>query len=187
MTGLHNMENALAVYAAGAHAGLPHSALAAGLQSFSGVRRRQDVRGEAAGVTVVDDFAHHPTAIAETLAGLRGIHGPGRLIGVFEPRSATSRRNVFQARFVEALGQADHVVLAALHAPEGIPEAERLDPAQVVADLRAGGTGAEQLDGVEAMVRHLTGICREGDTVVVMSSGGFGGLVEKLLVALGEK
>ena len=185
MTGLHNMENALAVYAAGAHAGLPHSALAAGLQSFSGVRRRQDVRGEAAGVTVVDDFAHHPTAIAETLSGLRGVHGSGRLVAVFEPRSATSRRSVFQDRFVEALGRADQVVLAGLHAPEGIPEAERLDLARVVAELRASGTGAQQLDSVEAMVQHLRQYCQEGDTVVVMSSGGFGGLVEKLLAALG--
>jgi len=137
-----------------------------------------------AGVTVVDDFAHHPTAIAETLAGLRGVHGPGRLVAVFEPRSATSRRSVFQARFVEALGQADHVVLADLHAPEGIPEDERLDPARVVADLREAGTVAEQLGSVEQMVAHLRALCRDGDTVVVMSSGSFGGLVEKLLEAL---
>ena len=184
MTGLHNMENALAVYAAGAHAGVSHEALAAGLASFAGVRRRQDVRGVAAGVTVVDDFAHHPTAIAETLAGLRGVHGPGRLVAVFEPRSATSRRNVFQDRFVEALGRADHVVLASLHAPEGIPEAERLDLDRVVADLRAAGTGAEHFPSVEAMVEHLVATCREGDTVVVMSSGGFGGLIDKLLSAL---
>ncbi len=184
MTGLHNMENALATYAVGAGVGLDHQALAAGLASFAGVRRRQDVRGRVAGVTVVDDFAHHPTAIAETLAGLRGVHGPGRLVAVFEPRSATSRRSVFQARFVEALGQADHVVLADLHAPEGIPEDERLDPARVVADLREAGTVAEQLGSVEQMVAHLRALCRDGDTVVVMSSGSFGGLVEKLLEAL---
>ncbi len=184
MTGLHNMENALAVLAVGHHAGLGPEALAAGLGSFAGVRRRQDVRGRAAGVTVVDDFAHHPTAIAETLDGLRGVHGSGRLVAVFEPRSATSRRSVFQDRFVEALGRADHVVLAGLHAPEGIPADQRLDLTRVVADLRACGTGAEQLDDVEQMVQHLAAFCHDGDTVVVMSSGGFGGLIDKLLSRL---
>ena len=184
MTGLHNMENALAVLAVGHHAGLDPEALAAGLGSFAGVRRRQDVRGRAAGVTVVDDFAHHPTAIAETLDGLRGVHGSGRLVAVFEPRSATSRRSVFQDRFAEALGRADHVVLAGLHAPEGIPKDERLDLARVVADLRASGAGAEQLDDVEQMVRHLAAYCQDGDTVVVMSSGAFGGLIDRLLAAL---
>ena len=184
MSGLHNMENALAVYGVGAGLGLPHEQLAAGLSSFAGVRRRQDVRGVRGGVTVVDDFAHHPTAIAETLAGLRGVHGPGKLVAVFEPRSATSRRSVFQQRFVEALSQADRVVLAGLHAPEGIPVDQRLDPAQLVAELNASGTEAVLLLEVEAMVAHLAGSCSAGDTVVVMSSGGFGGLIEKLLAAL---
>ena len=186
MTGLHNMENALAVSAVALGLGLEADAVARGLQSFAGIRRRQDVRGQRGGVTVIDDFAHHPTAVRETLAGLRGVHGDGRLVAVFEPRSATSRRNVFQQAYVEALAQADAVVLAPLHAPEGIDEAQRLDPAAVVAQLSADSIDAVLLDTVPAMVAHLAGTCQAGDTVVVMSSGGFGGLIDQLLSALGD-
>jgi UDP-N-acetylmuramate: L-alanyl-gamma-D-glutamyl-meso-diaminopimelate ligase len=186
MTGAHNAANALAVAAAARRLGLDGAAVAAGLAGFAGVRRRQEVRGVARGVTVIDDFAHHPTAIAETLAGLRGAHGEGRLVAVFEPRSATSRRSVFQQRFVEALAVADRVVLAALHAPEGIPREQRLDPGKVVADLERGGTAAALIAEVPQIVEHLLQTCREGDTVVVMSSGGFGGLIERLLAALEE-
>ncbi len=138
-------------------------------------------------MTVIDDFAHHPTAIRETLAGLRGVHGDGKLWAVFEPRSATSRRNVFQREFVEALGQADAALLPPIYQPESIAADERLDLEQVVKDLQAGGTQARHLADVEAIVGHLVAACEPGDTVVVMSSGGFGGLIEKLLLALGER
>jgi len=141
------------------------------------------VRGRAAGVTVVDDFAHHPTAIRETIAALRDLYG-GRIIAVFEPRSATSRRAVFQREFAEALASADAVVVASLHAPEGIPEEQRLDPRRVVADVAAAGRPAVFGEQVEAIVEHLVAGCRAGDTVLVMSSGGFGGLIDKLLAAL---
>ena len=187
LTGPHNMENLLAVIAVARGLGLKMEEITAALGCFSGIRRRQDVRGVVDGVTIIDDFAHHPTAIKTTLAGLRGAHGPGRLVGVFEPRSATSRRSVFQQAFVEALGQADEVLLAPLHAPEGIPPQERLDVDQVVADLRRQGTDAAQIPQVEEMVRHLVGSCQPGDTVVVMSSGGFGGLPDKLVAALQQR
>jgi len=184
LTGGHNAANALGVSAAALGLGLGSEAVAEGLRTFAGVRRRQEVRGVAAGVTVIDDFAHHPTAIRETLAGLRGVHGPGRLVAVFEPRSATSRRAVFQDDLPEALSRADHVVLGALHAPEGIPAAERLDPARVVAELDRRGIEALHLPEVGDIVEHLAAWCESGDAVVVMSSGGFGGLIDRLLAAL---
>jgi UDP-N-acetylmuramate: L-alanyl-gamma-D-glutamyl-meso-diaminopimelate ligase len=186
MTGRHNMENALAVIGAASRLGLSGEEIAGGLASFAGVRRRQEVRGRARGVTVIDDFAHHPTAIRETLAGLRRAGGDGRLFAAFEPRSATSRRRVFQEAFAGALGHADRVLLAPLYRPEKIPPEERLDLRRLAADLRAAGTDAALMQGVEEIVAALVSECRHGDTVVVMSSGGFDGLVERLLVRLGE-
>ena len=185
LVGAHNMANVLAVVATGHRAGLTPEVLARGLSRFGGVKRRQEVRGRVRGVTVIDDFAHHPTAIRETLRALRGVHGDGRLIAVFEPRSATSRRNVFQQDFPAALAEADETLLAPLFAPEKIAEAERLDVARVVTDLEARGRSAALLPTPEAMVEKLVREGRPGDTVVVMSSGGFGGLIEKLLAALG--
>jgi UDP-N-acetylmuramate: L-alanyl-gamma-D-glutamyl-meso-diaminopimelate ligase len=186
LTGRHNMENALSLIGLARGLGLEVETIATGLESFAGVRRRQEVRGCGGGVTIIDDFAHHPTAIRETLEGLRGVHGSGRLVAVFEPRSATSRRRVFQQEFVTALSAADHVVLGALHRPEGIAPEEQLDPERVVSDLRAAGVEAHRLECAEDIVRHLAACCRRGDTVVVMSSGSFGGLVERLLSALGD-
>jgi UDP-N-acetylmuramate: L-alanyl-gamma-D-glutamyl-meso-diaminopimelate ligase len=156
----------------------------AGLGAFSGVRRRQEVRGQVRGITVIDDFAHHPTAVRETLAGLRGVHGGGRLVAVLEPRSATSKRRVFQQAFADALAVADEAVIAPLHAPEKVPEAERLDIDALLRTLQDGGTAASCIDGVAAMVDHLAATCGEGDTVVVMSSGGFEGLPDRLVEAL---
>ena len=184
MTGQHNMENALAVAAAALGAGLSPAEVEAGLGAFSGVRRRQEVRGQVRGVTVIDDFAHHPTAVRETLAGLRGVHGGGRLVAVLEPRSATSKRRVFQQAFADALAVADEAIIAPLHAPEKVPQAERLDIEALVRTLQDRGTAASCIAGVAAMVDHLAATCGEGDTVVVMSSGGFEGLPDRLVEAL---
>ena len=187
LTGAHNAANALGVAATGLGLGLAPEAVSEGLRTFSGVRRRQEVRGVAHGVTVVDDFAHHPTAVKHTLAGLRGAHGEGRLIAAFEPRSATSRRAVFQDAYREALEQADHAVIAGLHAPEGIAPGERLDPARLARELSAAGTEASHLEDTDDMVQHLAAVARPGDTVVVMSSGDFGGLVDRLLAELSQR
>jgi len=184
MTGRHNMENVLAVTAAGLHLGLGPGQVAEAMGAFEGVKRRQEVVGVARGVTVIDDFAHHPTAVRETLAGLRGVHGQGRLVAVLEPRSATSKRNVFQDDFAVALAEADEAVVAALHMPEKVPADERLDVDALVATLSAGGTAASCLPSVDRMVEHLSRTCGEGDTVVVMSSGGFEGLPRRLVEAL---
>jgi len=140
----------------------------------------------AAGVTVVEDIAHHPTAIRETLGALKGRYGPGKLIVAFEPRSATSRRSVFQQDFVDALAVADEVVLAPAYAPEKVPATERLDVERLAADLRSHEVPARLVSGVPATVEHLASRAAPGDTVVIMSSGDYGGLHDKLLQRLGD-
>ena len=144
------------------------------------------MRGVAAGVTVVDDFAHHPTAIRETVLALKGRYGPGKLIAAFEPRSATSRRAVFQHEFADALSVADEVVLAPLYAPEKVPEGERLDVERLAADLRREDIPARLIASVDEIAAHLAERAAPGDTVVIMSSGDFGGLHDKVLSRLGD-
>ena len=186
LPGLHNFENLLGVTAAAARLDVGDDALAAASRRFLGVRRRQEVRGVAAGVTVIDDFAHHPTAIRETLAALKGRHGPGKLIVAFEPRSATTRRAVFQTELAEALGAADEVVLAPLYAPEKVPAGDRLDIERVATDLRGRDVPARLIATVADTVTHLAERASPGDTVVVMTSADYGGLHEKLLRQLGD-
>lgn len=182
MTGAHNMANVLVAIAVARRCSVGVETIAGALRAFKGVARRQQVRGVVRGITVIDDFAHHPTAVRETLRGLRN-RGGGRLVAVFEPRSATSRRKIFQDQYPQALAVADEVVLAPLFAPEKIPEEQRLDIDAVAGELRAMGRLAWVLD-VESTVERLAESLAPGDTVVVMSSGAFGGLHEKLLAAL---
>ena len=139
----------------GVDLGVDLQAIARASRRFQGVRRRQEVRGVAAGVTVVDDFAHHPTAIRETVLALKGRYGPGKLIAAFEPRSATSRRSVFQHEFADALSVADEVVLAPLYSPEKVPEAERLDVEKLAADLRREDIPARLIASVDETAAHL--------------------------------
>jgi UDP-N-acetylmuramate: L-alanyl-gamma-D-glutamyl-meso-diaminopimelate ligase len=186
LPGAHNLENLIGVVAAVSRMGIELPAVARASRRFLGVKRRQELRGVAAGVTVIDDFAHHPTAIRETLAALQGRYGPGKLIAAFEPRSATSRRSVFQRDFVDALATADEVVLAPLYAPEKIPAGERLDVERLAADLRSRDVPARVVPTVEATVSHLVERAAPGDTIVVMSSGDYGGLHDRLLVKLGD-
>jgi UDP-N-acetylmuramate: L-alanyl-gamma-D-glutamyl-meso-diaminopimelate ligase len=160
--------------------------IARAARHFLGVKRRQEVRGVAQGVTVIDDFAHHPTAIRETILALKGRHGPGKLIAAFEPRSASSRRNVFQADFADALSVADEVVLAPLYAPEKVPAAERLDVERLAGDLRREDVPARLVATVDETVAHIAERASPGDTVLVMSSGDYGGLHDKLLARLGD-
>jgi UDP-N-acetylmuramate: L-alanyl-gamma-D-glutamyl-meso-diaminopimelate ligase len=186
LPGTYNIENLIGVVAACARIGVPLPVLAKASQRFLGVRRRQEFRGIAAGVTVLDDFAHHPTAIRETLGALHGRFGPGKLIAAFEPRSATSRRAIFQRAFAEALAEADEVVLAPLYAPEKLPADDRLDVERVAAELRTNDVPARLIAGVDATAAHLAERAVPGDTVVIMSSGDYGGLHDKLLLALGD-
>ncbi len=186
MAGIFNLENLTGVIAAAHVLGVEQAAITQAIRHFLGVKRRQEIAGVAAGVTVVDDFAHHPTAIRETLGALKGRYGPGKLIVAFEPRSATSRRSVFQSDFVDALAVADEVVLAPLHAPEKVPADERLDVERLAADLRSHEVPARLVSGVPATVEHLALRAAPGDTVVIMSSGDYGGLHGKLLQRLGD-
>ena len=186
MAGEHNVRNALAALAVAAEAGVEPGRLREALAAFQGVKRRLEVRGEVGGVTVYDDFAHHPTAVAATLAALRGAPGAGRLVAVFEPRSYTSRTRVFQDDFARAFTAADRVYVAAAHLPGKVPEAQRLSEAELVAAIgRQGGT-AVFLPGVDAIVSALSAELRPGDRVAILSNGGFGGIHEKLLRALAE-
>jgi UDP-N-acetylmuramate: L-alanyl-gamma-D-glutamyl-meso-diaminopimelate ligase len=186
LLGLHNVRNALAAIAVGATVGLRAKTMVDSLRQFQGVKRRLELRGSVDGIRVYDDFAHHPTAVAETLAALRLAHPSNRIWAIFEPRSASSCLRVFQQDFVEALRGADEVVLAHLFR-ERVPEAERLSPQEIVTDLKELGTSAHYLPTTEDIVRHVAGCARSGDLVVVMSNGGFDGIHDKLLAALKER
>jgi UDP-N-acetylmuramate: L-alanyl-gamma-D-glutamyl-meso-diaminopimelate ligase len=186
LAGIFNMENLVGAIAACRCLGIELPKIARAARRFLGVKRRQEVCGIAYGVTVVDDFAHHPTAIRETLVALKGRHGPGKLIVAFEPRSATSRRAVFQHDFVDALAIADEVVLAPLYAPEKVPVGERLDVERLATDLRSLEIPARVVVGAEATAEHLAKRAAPGDTVAIMSSGDYGGLHDLLLARLGD-
>jgi UDP-N-acetylmuramate: L-alanyl-gamma-D-glutamyl-meso-diaminopimelate ligase len=186
LVGGYNLANALAVIAASADLGLGADELGRGIRRFSGVRRRQETRGVAQGVTIVDDFAHHPTAVRETLRALRGRYGRGRLIAIFEPRSATSRRAVFQNEYAEAFSAADEIIIGAVNHPEKAPEGDRFDPERLAADLRGRGVAARHLSDVGKIVEQVASNAAAGDTVAVMSSGGFGGIHDQLLSRLGD-
>ncbi|HYR96781.1 MAG TPA: Mur ligase domain-containing protein [Candidatus Binatus sp.] len=185
--GAINARNALGVLLVAAEAGVGWDEAAAALADFRGVRRRQEVVGTARGVTVIDDFAHHPTAVAGTLAALRLRYPGRRLRAVFEPRSNTSRRRVFQEEFVGALAAADEAILAAVFtkANDPIPPAERLAPETIVEGLGARGVPARTIDGVPAIRDYLVGTARPDDVIVIMSNGAFGGLPALVVDALG--
>jgi UDP-N-acetylmuramate: L-alanyl-gamma-D-glutamyl-meso-diaminopimelate ligase len=184
-SGAHNVENAVGVVAAARALGLEFDEIARGLGTFAGVRRRQEVRGEPGGVVVVDDFAHHPTAVRATIGATQARFPGRRLWAVFEPRSNTSRRRIHQAEYVEALAGA---ACAALKVPEPhdmVPADQRLDAERVVADLRARGVDARLEADVGPLVQAVAEGVRPGDVVLVMSNGAFGGFVDRLLAALG--
>ena len=184
MPGEHNALNATAVAALAAGQGVEAAAIVEALATFRSVKRRLEVRAEVDGVTIVDDFAHHPTAIRETLRALREAYAGRRLWAVLEPRSNTLRRNVFADDLVESLALADRVVLASVFKSESIAEAERLVPEDVALRLRAQGTPAEALPDAVAIVTWLAPRLEAGDVVAIMSNGGFGGIYESLPNAL---
>src|SRR5437773_195931 len=187
LPGAINARNALGVLLLAVEAGVGWEEAAAALAEFRGVRRRQEVVGTVGGVTVIDDFAHHPTAVAGTLAALRQRYPGRRLRAVFEPRSNTSRRRVFQDEFVAALAAADEAVLAAVFAKasDPIPPAERLAPETIVADLERRGVPARLIDGVPAIRDYLVATTRAGDVIAIMSNGAFGGLPALVVAGVG--
>jgi UDP-N-acetylmuramate: L-alanyl-gamma-D-glutamyl-meso-diaminopimelate ligase len=182
--GEHNIRNALAATAAAHEQGVPARAIESALCAFRGVRRRLELRGEVDGVAVLDDFAHHPTAVEETLVSLRRRYPDRKIWAVLEPRSWSLRRNVFQQRLVEVFDAADRVILAPVFRAEDVPAEERLDVERLVAELSARGRAARLLDSPAAIARHLVDATDPGDLVVVMSNGGFEGLHRSLLDGL---
>ncbi|MFT3991012.1 MAG: UDP-N-acetylmuramate:L-alanyl-gamma-D-glutamyl-meso-diaminopimelate ligase [Luteolibacter sp.] len=186
MTGEFNVRNAAMAAAAADFAGLSPEEIRDGLDAFEGVARRQELRGEVNGIKVIDDFAHHPTAIRLAVQSLRQKHPGKRLWVLFEPRSNTTRRAVFQTELAEALAAADFSVVAALTDLHKIPENDRLDPGKLSADIeKFGGKGA-YLPDVETIVSYVKDHARSGDVIAVLSNGGFGGIHQKLLKELGE-
>jgi UDP-N-acetylmuramate: L-alanyl-gamma-D-glutamyl-meso-diaminopimelate ligase len=180
MPGEHNALNATAAAALAAGQGIDAPAIAEALSTFQSVKRRLEVRAVAAGVTIVDDFAHHPTAIRETLKALRAAYPGQRLWAVLEPRSNTLRRNVFERELVESLGLADAIVVAGVFKQESIPEGERMHPEKVVAELVRGGHDATFYPTADTIVQQLTPRLKTGDVVAILSNGGFDGIYEKL-------
>lgn len=179
--GDHNVRNALAVVAAARHYGVSWPDLAQSLETFPGVKRRLEVRGEVNGITVYDDFAHHPTAVEATLDALRKAAPGRRTWAVFEPRSATTIRRNFQDAYVTAFDQADHVLIAPVFLPEKAPAGNRFSVEELVAELRKRGVDAEAPNNVEQIVSRLAGKVAPRDRIVFMSNGGFSGILERTL------
>jgi len=187
LVGELNARNALAVVACAKHCGLKNQQIQAAFDTFKGIKRRMEVRGIAGGVTVVDDFGHHPTAIRETLKALRLKYPREKIWAVFEPRSNTTRRNVFQSELPAAFAGADAVVVAEVARLDQLAAEERLDPEKLMQDLKTAGKNAAYLPDVDAIVAHIARNAQGGDVVVVFSNGGFGGIHGKLLDRLGRR
>jgi UDP-N-acetylmuramate: L-alanyl-gamma-D-glutamyl-meso-diaminopimelate ligase len=187
LMGEHNASNALAVWAAARHDGLEAAAVAVALESFHGVRRRQEEVGTAAGVTVVDDFAHHPTAVGKTLRALRQRYPGRRLTALFEPRSLTAGRSFFFEPYVEAFAEADRVLFAPLFHAGRLRAEERLDVEALVARLASRGVAAAATASVDDLVARAVAEGRAGDVLVTMSSGDFRGAPRRLLASLGSR
>jgi UDP-N-acetylmuramate: L-alanyl-gamma-D-glutamyl-meso-diaminopimelate ligase len=187
LAGDFNVRNALAAVAAAHAAGAPAEEAARHLPLFRGVRRRLELLGEIAGVRLYDDFAHHPTSVGATLAGLRRREPRRRLVAVLEPRSNTLRRRVFEKELADALESADEVVLAGVHRAHLLNEEDRLDTAALAGEIARRGTKALSLPGADEILAHLLDDLAPGDTVVIMSNGSFDGLPGRLAEALTDR
>ncbi len=186
LIGHHNVKNALAVYAMGRAMGIERSNLLDGFATFQGVKRRQEIKGEVRGIMVIDDFAHHPTAVQETINAVRGAYPARRLWAVFEPRSHTSRRKIFEHAFAQALALADRVIVAELYLPEKVPEEERLSVQKVIDEVNrtCGDQRAALIADAQDIATSVAKNAVAGDIILVMSNGAFGGVHEKILKAL---
>ena len=187
LVGELNVRNALAVVAAAKHCGLSNKQIQSAFDTFKGIKRRMEVRGISGGVTVIDDFGHHPTAIRETLRALRVKYAHDKIWAIFEPRSNTTRRNVFQQELADAFADADGVIVSQIARLELLKPEERLNPEQLMADLKAAGKNAAYLADADAIVTHAGAQVQPGEVVVVFSNGGFGGIHGKLLARFGRR
>ncbi len=184
LAGMYNVKNCLGVIAAAEVLGIERRAVAEALSTFKSVKRRMQVRGVVNEITVIDDFAHHVTAIRETLRAVKQKYRDRRVVAIFEPRSWTTRKKVFQKDYPPAFAPADYVVIAPIFESFRLTADDQLSIDEVIADLRAAGKQAFSIEGAEAIVTHVTPDLRGGDVVVIMSNGGFGGIHEKLLDAI---
>src|SRR5438270_8838577 len=180
MGGEYNVWNATAAAALAASCGISKDEIRAALKTFKSVKRRLEVKAQVNGVTIIDDFAHHPTAIASTLTALRSRYPGARIWTILEPRSNTLRRNVLQNDLAKSLSLADEVVLAGVFKSDSIPEAERLDLAALAMQIQKHGRRARVIADVESIVQIVAPEMRSGDVVAILSNGGFGGIYEKL-------
>ncbi len=184
LPGEHNLLNALSAIAVAACLTIPQATIAEALESFEGVKRRQEIRGVKNGITVIDDFAHHPTAVRETIRAVRPLCGPGRLIAVFEPRTNTSMRSVFQQVYPQSFDQAELVCIRQPPLLEKIPVDQRFSSRRLVEDLNSRGIDAHYFEDTDGIIAFLADVARPGDVILVMSNGGFDHIHERLLAAL---
>jgi UDP-N-acetylmuramate: L-alanyl-gamma-D-glutamyl-meso-diaminopimelate ligase len=187
LVGELNIRNALAVVVCAKHCGLSNKQIQSAFDMFKGIKRRMEVRGIAGGVTLIDDFGHHPTAIRETLRALRIKYPREKIWAVFEPRSNTTRRNIFQAELADSFADANAVVVSEVARLEQIAVEERLNPEKLMQDLKTSGKDAAYLSDVDAIVAHVAKGAQGGDIVCVFSNGGFDGIHGKLLERLGRR
>jgi UDP-N-acetylmuramate: L-alanyl-gamma-D-glutamyl-meso-diaminopimelate ligase len=184
LAGNFNVKNVLAAIVYAQDIGINMETIRSALRNFKNVKRRLEVRGTVKNITLFDDFAHHPTAIQETLTAVSARFPKRRIWAIFEPRSATSRRNIFQKAFSESFDAADRVVIASAYAPEKLEPSTRLDVGRLVADLNKRGVQAVEWSCADEIIRHVTPQLMSGDLIVVMSNGGFDGIHEKFLKTL---
>ncbi len=187
LVGELNVRNALAVIGAAKHCGLSNKQIQSAFDTFKGIKRRMEVKGIAGGVTVIDDFGHHPTAIRETMRALRIKYAKEQIWAVFEPRTNTTRRNYFQDELAASFADADGVIVSQIARLELLAPEERLNPEKLMKDIGATGKPTAYLPDADAIVAHLAKIVQGGDVIVVFSNGGFGGIHGKLLAQLGKK
>jgi len=184
LAGAFNVRNVLAVIAAAESIKADRDGVRQGLRTFTSVKRRMEVRGEVRGVAVVDDFAHHPTAVRETIDAIKQKYAGRRIVAVFEPRSYTAQRREFQNDYVKAFSSADEIIFSSLFHPERYTADTAIDLSQMVASWESAGKPAKHLKDADAIVSDLSPRLTPGDVVLIMSNGGFGGIHQKLLDAL---
>jgi UDP-N-acetylmuramate: L-alanyl-gamma-D-glutamyl-meso-diaminopimelate ligase len=186
LAGEYNVWNATAAAALASNCGVAKEAIADALGTFKSVKRRLEVKAQVNGVTIIDDFAHHPTAIAGTLKALRARYSGARLWAILEPRSNTLRRRVLESDLARSLAQADEVIVANVFRSEAVPENERLELPALAAGIRQSGRPVRLLADADAIVETIAPELRSGDVVAILSNGGFGGIYEKLPARLRE-
>lgn len=187
LTGKHNLLNLISVTVLLMKLGFSLDTIRAGIATFRGVRRRQEIFAELGGIILIDDFAHHPTAVQVTIDAIRSRFPGRRIWAIFEPRSNTSRRKVFQDKYVGAFTGADRVLIADVFNSGALAEAERFSPTELVHDLTSLGVAAQTLPDIEAIVQTLAQEVKPNDVILIMSNGGFGGIYQKLPAALSQR